>query len=850
LGAIIFGLFAAMLFPAVSLFAQSAGNLQERFERYDKNEDGKLSAEELPATKLFERLDANQDGVISLEESKALGGGRPSGEDGPVMPSTSAESEVSGDFEPREHGAEATNAGLDPAILSRLDIAMEKAVAEKEVSGVVGLINRHRNRGYFEAFGWQEIETGKVMVDDAIFRLQSMSKPVVTVAALALFDAGKFDLDEPISKHLPEWKDPKVLEEGELVPSRTEITPRMLMSHSSGLYYGSLPGYPVPRTRPENLEAHSKALAARPLKFHPGEGNSYGTSIDVLGRYCEAVAGRSLDGIVGELILEPLGMTDTDFWVVPEKADRIAQVYLQPEPGTLEKGRDASLLTSKSTLFLGGQGLCSTPEDYERFCLMLLNGGELDGVRVLKRETVDQMFENQLEEIGQRYGLGAAVDGEGGYAWGGANGTQFWIDRTNDLVGIFMVQTQRYRAPTFNTFRDLVTRSLSEAPASASAEPSVGHEIEVGAAVDQDIAWKRSIQLPASHAQRADGNLAERFEQLDMNKDGKVDASELPRPEMLERMDRDGDGFITKKDLRLDKKQPEDDTLTPPESPEHTAILDQVYREIESVDPKLLSLDLYIPKEVGEKRPVMIMIHGGGWRGGDKASPGIVGAKRDHFVGAGYIYVSINYRLSPHEPGEDGVSHPDHVEDCAKAIAWIHDHVAEHGGDPDNMHLMGHSAGGHLAGLVVTNERFLQAEGKDLSIIKTNAMLDPAAVDVPGYIEHNNGRAMSLSYFHVFGEDESTLTDVSPFDHVGPDKAIPPTILFYAGERMNLDLFGPKFTEALSEAGVPSKSVDMVSLDHGQMNSHIGMVGDPMTELIMKLHAGEDPLSFPDRIPP
>lgn len=350
-------------------------------------------------------------------------------------------------------------------------------------------------------------------------------------------------------------------------------------------------------------------------------------------------------------------------------------------------------------------------------------------------------------------------------------------------------------------------------------------------------------------AQQA-GNLAARFEQLDRNKDGKVDATELPRPDVLKRLDRNGDGVVTKKDLRLDIKQPTDTSLTMPEEPAHTAYLDQVYHEVEGVDPNLLSLDFYVPDNDTTDRPVMIMIHGGGWRGGDKGTPAMAGAKRNHFVANGYIYCSINYRLSPREPGTDGVAHPTHVEDCAKAIAWIHNHIADHGGDPDNLHLMGHSAGGHLAGLVATNERFLKAEGKDLSIIKTNAMLDPAAVDVLGYIEHTNGGAMSHSYRHVFGEDEVILADASPFAHVAPGKSIPRTILFYAGERMNLDRFGPTFTDALTEAGSPSTSVDMVSLDHGQMNSHIGMIGDPMTELIMNLHAGKDPQQFPTTIPP
>jgi CubicO group peptidase (beta-lactamase class C family) len=148
--------------------------------------------------------------------------------------------------------------------------------------------------------------------------------------------------------------------------------------------------------------------------------------------------------------------------VHPENAGRICQIYKQPKPGVLERGREASKLTEKPTLFLGGQGLCSTAEDYERFCRMMLSRGELDGVRVLRPETVDLMFQNHVKpEVGRQYGLGGAVDGEGGYAWGGANGTQFWLDRKNNLFAIFMVQTQLYRAPTYNTFKRLVSQSLN-----------------------------------------------------------------------------------------------------------------------------------------------------------------------------------------------------------------------------------------------------------------------------------------------------------------------------------------------------------------------------------------------------
>jgi CubicO group peptidase (beta-lactamase class C family) len=364
------------------------------------------------------------------------------------------------DFKPREHGDEARAAGLKPEALAKLDVEMERHVAAPDVAGIVALISRGGRVGYFEAFGFQDREARKPMPKDALFRLQSMTKPVVAAAALTLVDEGRLALDEPIAKHCPEWAEPRVLEDGKPVPVRNPITPRMLMSHSSGLYYGDIgkgafAGGGLRRDADTTLESYSRELARKPLKFHPGEGYSYGTSIDVLGRTIEAVSGRPLDEFLKERVLGPLKMEDTDFWVPPDKAGRIAQLYAQPEAGKLVRGRPADQVTKKPTLFLGGQGLCSTAADYARFCRMILNRGELDGARVLKPETVDLMFENHLKGTGQKYGLGGAVDGQGGYSWGGANGTQFWIDRKNNLFAVFMVQTQLYRSPAYPDFRRL-----------------------------------------------------------------------------------------------------------------------------------------------------------------------------------------------------------------------------------------------------------------------------------------------------------------------------------------------------------------------------------------------------------
>jgi CubicO group peptidase (beta-lactamase class C family) len=514
--------------------AQTA--LDARFQRLDKNADGKLSAKELGMPNLFGKLDKDNDGSVSKDEFTGFFAKR-AGKSAPF-----ANTPVNPSFKPRTHGDEATKAGLKPDVLAKLDTALQQAVANKEISGVIGLIHRNGERGYFEAFGWQDIEAQKPLAKDALFRLQSMSKPVVAACAMALYDDGLFTLDEPISKHCPEWAEPKVLEDGQLVPAKFAITPRMLMSHSSGLYYGDI--RQAARTKAGNagagivaaaaanrasrtsLKALSESLAKQPLKFHPGTSYQYGHSIDVLGRYIEAVAGKPLDEVLHERILDPLKMTSTDFWVHPENAERICQIYKQPKPGVLERGREAAQLTEKPTLFMGGQGLCASTEDYERFCRMMLNRGDLDGVRVLKPETVDLMFQNHLKDIGMKYGLGGAVDGAGGYSWGGANGTQFWLDRENKLFAIYMVQTQLYRAPTYNTFKQL-------------ANESVGIAVGRGA---------------GTQGQRAGaGDMTRQFKQRDKNNDGKFSPDEIPAA-LFDRLDADNDGFVTEVELKSLRK--------------------------------------------------------------------------------------------------------------------------------------------------------------------------------------------------------------------------------------------------------------------------------------------------------
>lgn len=506
-----------VLVMATSALGQTSA--PDRFQQFDKNGDGKLSPAELPYPNLFKRLDKDGDGVLTAAEAGELKPASPSADAKGTTPATTAAGAAT-NFKPRPHGEDATNAGLKPDVLAKLDIAMQQAVAAKEVSGVIGLIHHNGERGYFETFGMQDIEAQKPMEKDAIFRLMSMTKPVIAACALTLYDEGKFGLDDPISKFLPEWKEPKVIEGDKLVPAKNPITPRMLMSHSSGLYYGgdakgnnaAAVAYQATRKQGATLKEFSEALAKEPLMFHPGESYQYGLSIDILGRFIEAAGGKPLDEVMREKLFSPLKMTDTDFWVPKEKVGRLATLYRQPKPGVLEKGRDNESLTEKPTTFMGGHALNGTTADYARFCAMILNGGELDGARVLKPETVDLMFQNHLpESMGQKYGLGGAVDGEGGYSWGGANGTQFWIDRKNKLFAVFMVQTQNYKAPTYGTFRTLVNEA---------AEISGGRGIGVGGI-----------------ANRA-------FKERDKNGDGKLSRDELPAA-VFDRVDANKDGVVT-----------------------------------------------------------------------------------------------------------------------------------------------------------------------------------------------------------------------------------------------------------------------------------------------------------------
>ena len=352
--------------------------------------------------------------------------------------------------------------GLSSERLQELTTFIEKSVEEKKIPGAVVLVARDGKIAYFEGFGIRDGATKAPMKTDSIFRIYSMTKPIVSVAVLMLLDGGKISLDDPISKYIPELGGLKVgvedpMEEFKMVPSKRDMTILDLLRHTSGLTYGvfftskvkSL--YKEARIHDKNqtVEEMVAKLAKLPLAYEPGTTWEYSRSTDVLGHLIQVVSGMPLDRFLEERIFKPLKMVDTGFWVKSEKQDRIAQ------PG------NPKLLnvTTPPKFLSGGGGLESTAGDYARFAQMLLNCGELDGVQILKTETVALMTKDHLGPLGNRndqeyfpgpfsgFGLGVAVFNKpilfrepGSFWWIGWAGTVFGVNPNKKLIRILMFQ--------------------------------------------------------------------------------------------------------------------------------------------------------------------------------------------------------------------------------------------------------------------------------------------------------------------------------------------------------------------------------------------------------------------------
>ena len=363
--------------------------------------------------------------------------------------------------------------GLSAERLERIGETIQRAIDAKQISGAVTVVARRGHVAHFEARGLMDIEASAPMRKDAIFRIASMTKPVTGVAILMLVEEGRIRLSDPVSRFVPEFKEPKVAlrrsdsaaEEGGIytVPAEREVTVHDLITHTSGLGSGGAASEATSRIAPRDgtgtVADWAAALGAAPLDFQPGARWAYSglAGIDTLGRIVEVASGLTFDEFLRQRIFEPLGMEDTGFNVPEDKKPRVATLYRRTPEGLERFPLPGWLATT--TLHGGGGGLWSTAEDYLQFGQMLVNGGELNGTRLLGPRTVELMASNHVGDLyekvgaaGMGFGLtvdvvldGAAARGDhrstGSFGWLGAFGTAWWVDPREDLTAILMVQT-------------------------------------------------------------------------------------------------------------------------------------------------------------------------------------------------------------------------------------------------------------------------------------------------------------------------------------------------------------------------------------------------------------------------
>jgi CubicO group peptidase (beta-lactamase class C family) len=395
---------------------------------------------------------------------------------------------------------DAEGAGLDGQRLERITEHLQRRYVDAgRIAGCQVAVMRHGVIGYLRCLGLRDLERDRPVEPDTIWRIYSMSKPITGVALLTLYERGLFQLDDPVTRFIPAWRGLKVREREvdgseRLVEPRRPMTVRDLMMHTSGLSFprggdvrqtlslDSLePGKGMPsyfHRAGETLESMVDRYASLPLQFHPGTHWLYSVSTDICGRLVEILSGQPFDEYLRSAVFEPLGMRDTGFSVVAESVDRFAASYRRGPDKRLilvDDPQQSDYLTPP-TFFSGGAGLVSTIADYMRFCQMLVNGGSLDGVRILGRKTVELMASNhipgdgdlrslavpggygEVEFDGMGFGLTVAVakgpvptrvvGSPGEYMWGGLASTLFWIDPAEDLAVVFM--TQLIPSGTFN----------------------------------------------------------------------------------------------------------------------------------------------------------------------------------------------------------------------------------------------------------------------------------------------------------------------------------------------------------------------------------------------------------------
>jgi CubicO group peptidase (beta-lactamase class C family) len=384
--------------------------------------------------------------------------------------------------------------GLSPARLGRIGDHLQRYIDAGKLAGTLTLVARHGKIAYFEPQGHLEIEKKRPVAQDSVFRIYSMTKPIVSVGLMMLWEQGLFQLDDPVHKFIPSWKDQRVFVGGnhpnwKTTPVERPMNVRDLLSHQSGLTYGFMERTNVDAAyRKAGIADLSRRvgytskemveeLASVPLEFSPGTRWNYSVSTDVCGHLIELISGQRLDAYLKEYVLQPLGMSDTSFVVGDDRTKRVAANYQRQRDDRLTLIDDpAKSAYRECTFFSGGGGLVSTAHDYFRFASMMLHKGTLDGIHLLGRKTVELMTTNHLPDgqdltnlafpgmftetgyYGVGFGLGfsvmqsparAMISGTPGeFAWGGAAGTAFWIDPGEQMIVVFMTQIMQMGLPS------------------------------------------------------------------------------------------------------------------------------------------------------------------------------------------------------------------------------------------------------------------------------------------------------------------------------------------------------------------------------------------------------------------
>jgi len=383
---------------------------------------------------------------------------------------------------------EPASVGLSPTALAAIGPALQAYVDSGQLAGITAIIAKDGGIAYEQSFGWRDIGRGAPLERDAVFRIFSMTKPVLAAGALRLIDQGRLDLEDPVAKYIPAFADVMVYAGGPAAAPIVEkpdsaITVRHLLTHTAGLGYGigetpldTLYQQAALFDPARTTAQFADSIARLPLYFSPGTAFKYSAAIDVLGRVLEVASGQPLDRFLDQQLFQPLGMHDTSFRRRDDMERRIATLYARDSLGLLrEMSGGLNLMYEPETRFFwGGGGLLATPHDYLRFAQMLLNGGELRGRRVLSAASVASMMRNQLPasltplaappmiDEGYGYGLAGAVlvdtaraslpGAPGIYRWSGYVGTYFWIDPVNHLIG--MVWSQFTPGRTYDLEQD------------------------------------------------------------------------------------------------------------------------------------------------------------------------------------------------------------------------------------------------------------------------------------------------------------------------------------------------------------------------------------------------------------